>query len=55
MKRIGDYNLRVVTGVPVVIKGGKLPTRVNVLVFARSGLICAWLWLQHGTFITFVP
>jgi len=34
MKRNGDYNLRVVTGIPVVIKGGKLPTRVNVLVFA---------------------
>gem|GEM_PF-5882718 len=55
MKRNGDYNLRVVTGIPVVIAGWMLPTRINVLGNGGSGLICVWLWLQHGTFIIFVP
>ncbi|MEI6174051.1 MAG: hypothetical protein WCR01_09885 [Bacteroidota bacterium] len=37
--------LRVATGVPMVIAGWMLPTWVNVIGFAGSGLLCVWLWL----------
>ena len=37
--------LRMATMVPVVIAGWMLPIWMNMLGFAGSGLICAWLWL----------